>query len=111
MSKRSPQVSVLEFRFTHVWDDEIVPVERYFTAKGPEEAIDMFAYTCSKTGRKPILHEIAQWDRWAQSWTALPIPEREEYTLAEDESGETAPPPEGSSELTDDSSEKALTPS
>ena len=91
MSSRSPQKSVVEFRFTHVWDDEIVPVERYFTANEPQEAIEMFAYTCSKTGRKPIIQEIARWDRWAQSWIALPIPEREEYSLAEDALREVAP--------------------
>ena len=84
MSTRSPQSSVVEYRFTHIWDDEIVPVERYFTSNEPKEALDMFAYTCSKTGRKPILQEVAKWDRWGQSWIALPIPEREEYILSED---------------------------
>lgn len=84
MSTRSPQSNIVEYKFTHVWDDEIAPMERYFTANEPKEAIDMFAYTCAKTGRKPILQEIAKWDRWGQSWIALPIPDRQEYTVSED---------------------------
>ena len=90
MSARSAQNNLVEFRFTHIWDDEIVPVERYFTAEAATEAIDMFAYTCAKTGRKPVLQEVAQWDRWGQTWNVLAIPEREEFTLPEDALSETS---------------------
>ena len=84
MSNKTKATSLVEFRFLHVWDDDVVPVERYFTAASSEEAIDMFAYTCLKTGRKPILQELAQWDRWRQSWNVLPVPERNEYVVAEE---------------------------
>ena len=50
----------------------------------------MFAYSCSKTGRKPILQEVAEWDRWGQTWVVLPIPEREEYILSEDALAESS---------------------
>ena len=68
----------------HLWDDDVVPVERYFTAATPDEAIEMFAYTCLKTGRKPILKEFALWDRWQQAWVPLPVPERDEYVVDEE---------------------------
>ena len=68
----------------HLWDDDVVPVERYFTAPNPDEAIEMFAYTCLKTGRKPILREIARWDRWRQTWISVPVPERDEYVVDEE---------------------------
>ena len=108
MSKRSsPENSIVEFRFSHVWDDEIIPIERYFTASSAEEAIDMFAYTCLKTGRKPILQEFASWNRWGQTWDNLPIPEREEYVIGED--ALTLPSPEESPcEENPQSQEKAL---
>lgn len=106
MSAKSTQKSLVEFRFTHNWDDEIVPVERYFTAEESKEAINMFAYTCSKTGRKPILQEIAQWERWGKSWVSVPIPEREEYTLSEDALRDTSE--QKSTEDTNDSTEKAF---
>ena len=68
----------------HLWGDDVVPVERYFTASTLDEVIDMFAYTCLKTGRKPILKEIARWDRWRQTWVSLPVPERDEYVVDEE---------------------------
>ena len=111
MSKRSsPENSILEFRFSHVWDDEVVPVERYFTAVSSDEALDMFAYTCLKTGRKPILQEFASWNRWRKSWEPLPIPEREEYTIGEGALTITASTPEAEepSEANPESQEKAL---
>ena len=83
-NKAQKKSNLVEYRFMHVWDDEVVPVERYFTANSSEEALDMFAYTCLKTGRKPIFQEFSQWDRWQQSWINLPIPEREEYVVAEE---------------------------
>ena len=92
MKKGSQENALVEYRFSHVWDDEVVPIERYFTAASSEEALEMFAYTCLKTGRKPILQEFATWDRWQQSWNVLPIPEREEYTVGED--ALVQPPPE-----------------
>ena len=108
MSKRSsPENSIIEFRFSHVWDDEVVPVERYFTASSAEEAIDMFAYTCLKTGRKPILQEFSNWNRWGQTWDKLPIPEREEYVIGED-ALTSSPPEENALEENQQSQEKAL---
>ena len=84
MSKKPKVSSMIEYRFVHIWDDEVVPVERYFTAASSAEALDMFAYACLKTGRKPILQEFAQWDRWGQSWIALPVPERNEYVVGDE---------------------------
>ena len=108
MSKRSsPENSIVEFRFSHVWDDEVVPVERYFTASSAEEAIEMFAYTCLKTRRKPILQEFANWNRWRQTWDNLPIPEREEYVIGED-ALILSPPEESLSEENPQSQEQAL---
>lgn len=43
----------------------------------------MFAYTCLKTGRKPLLEEFSRWDRFRKSWIPIPIPERDEFDIAE----------------------------
>ncbi|MFP6899467.1 MAG: hypothetical protein VCA36_00900 [Opitutales bacterium] len=84
MRKQSSKSTVEEYRFIHLWGDDVVPMERYFTAANPDEAIEIFAYTCLKTGRKPILKEFAQWNRWRQTWVPLPVPEREEYVVDEE---------------------------
>lgn len=104
MSKKAQASIIVEFRFMHVWDDDVVPVERYFTAASSEEALDMFAYTCLKTGRKPILQEFAQWDRWRKSWIALPVPQRDEYVVAEE-----ALSPDRETESKDPETEKPTT--
>ena len=82
MRKPTKSSSLDEFKFVHLWDDDVVPVERYFTAASSEEALEMFAYTCLKTGRKPILEEFSSWDRFRKSWVLIPIPEREEFIVA-----------------------------
>lgn len=107
MKKASKENAIVEYRFSHVWDDEVVPIERYFTAVSSAEALEMFAYTCLKAGRKPILQEFAAWNRWQQSWNVLPIPEREEYTVAEDALVEP-PPEEETSEENQENPEAAL---
>ena len=83
MRKQTVSSSLDEFRFVHLWDDDVVPVERYFTAPNPKEALEMFAYTCLKTGRKPILEEFSRWDRFRKSWIPIPITERDEFDIAE----------------------------
>ena len=83
MSKQTKSSSLDEFRFVHLWDDDVIPVEKYFTAGNPDEALEMFAYSCLKTERKTILEEFSRWERFGKSWIPIPIPEREEYMVSE----------------------------
>ena len=46
-----------------------MPVEKYFMATSPEQALEMFAYSCRSFPNTPELLDFGKWDRWTNEWT------------------------------------------
>jgi len=57
-----------QYRIRHLLGDDVIPVEKYFMATSPEQALEMFAYSCRDFQSTPALLDFAKWNRWANEW-------------------------------------------
>jgi len=58
-----------QYRIRYLLEDDVMPVEKYFMATSPEQALEMFAYSCRSFPNAPELLDFGKWDRWTNEWT------------------------------------------
>ena len=65
---------LFEFRFHYHFQDSIGFSDKYFLAHDVKEAKEMFDYACSKRATPALLDKVEKWNRWADRWETLNIP-------------------------------------
>jgi len=58
-----------QYRMRYLLGDDVIPVEKYFMATSPEQALEMFAYSCRSFSNPPKLLDFGKWNRWTNEWT------------------------------------------
>jgi hypothetical protein len=72
--KIDPNNDLSEFRFHYHFQDSIGFSDKYFLAHDVTEAKEMFDYACSKRATPALLDKVEKWNRWADRWETLKIP-------------------------------------
>tara|TARA_B110000438_G_scaffold261104_1_gene271562 strand:+ start:515 stop:967 length:453 start_codon:yes stop_codon:yes gene_type:complete len=57
-----------QYRIRYLLGDDVIPVERYFMASSPEQALEMFAYSCRSSTKVTDLLDFWKWNRWTNEW-------------------------------------------
>ena len=66
--KRSAEAEQTQYRIRYLLGDDVIPVEKYFMATSPEQALEMFAYSCRSFPNAPELLDFGKWNRWSNEW-------------------------------------------
>ena len=75
-NKRHSEPEPKQFRIRFRSGADVTPVVKYFMASTSDQALDMFVYSCRNFESPPQLLDFAEWNRWSEKWTELPVPER-----------------------------------
>jgi hypothetical protein len=63
--KTSLEPEQTQYRIRYLLGDDVIPVERYFMATSPDQALEMFAYSCRSFPNAPELLDFGNWNRWS----------------------------------------------
>jgi hypothetical protein len=66
---------LFEFRFHFHFDDSVGFTDKYFLAENYRQAKEMFDYACSKRSPKVLLDKVEKWNRWADRWENIELPD------------------------------------
>ena len=72
--KRQAEPELLQYRIRYRLGADVTPVEKYFMATTPEQAFEMFSYSCRDFQSSPEFLDFAAWNRWTEEWKELPNP-------------------------------------
>ena len=73
--KRQSVPDPIQYRVRFRIEGDVNPVVKYFMATSAEQALEMFAYSCRQFENPPQALELAEWNRWSEKWTVLPVPD------------------------------------
>ena len=57
-----------QYRIRYLLGEDVIPVEKYFMATSPEQALEMFGYSCRNFPNTPELLDFGKWNRWSNEW-------------------------------------------
>ena len=66
--KKALEPEQTQYRIRYIRGDDVIPVESYFMASSPEQALEMFAYSCRSSTKPTELLDFGKWNRWTNEW-------------------------------------------